>query len=231
MDLCACGCGAAVKPGRAYVSGHNGRGKRKPRVERACQFCGGIFSGTKKAIGARVYCSSSCRDEHRRASTGELNRCYRRVEVPCAICGKPVKALPSALEKRQDQYCSPECGREGRSRKIRGVPKQASHWRTLAKRVYGDRCVLCGFSHAVDVHHILPRSKGGSNDLNNLVPLCPNHHVMVHLGMIQDEELLAARAGVQPLRHHYRLGLVHASHTTTRPAEPEPGRNILRSHS
>ena len=39
----------------------------------------------------------------------------------------------------------------------------------------GGRCELCGVSHdevALDVDHIVPRAKGGSNDRSNLQVLC-----------------------------------------------------------
>lgn len=42
-------------------------------------------------------------------------------------------------------------------------------------------CVRCRF-HGNHVHHILPRSLGGSNDLSNLVLLCMECHEWVHAG-------------------------------------------------
>jgi len=42
------------------------------------------------------------------------------------------------------------------------------------------RCVLCSEPQTqwlkLEIHHIVPRSLGGSNDLDNLMPLCPNCH-------------------------------------------------------
>ncbi len=40
------------------------------------------------------------------------------------------------------------------------------------------KCVLCGFSKAVDLHHL--DGEHGNNNLSNLVGLCPNHHAMYH---------------------------------------------------
>ena len=39
----------------------------------------------------------------------------------------------------------------------------------------GGRCEHCG-KKAVDAHHIIPRSAGGSNDINNLIALCRACH-------------------------------------------------------
>ena len=46
----------------------------------------------------------------------------------------------------------------------------------------GRRCCICGLLHAVQVHHIHPREKGGSDNIENGIPLCPNCHDAVHTG-------------------------------------------------
>lgn len=193
MKHCKCGCGQAVTEGRLFVSGHNSRSRRKPQVDQSCIFCGNLFSGTAKAMAGRSYCSATCRDRHRRSLAGPAHPQRKRVQMSCAVCGVNIEALPNKLKNRPDQYCSAECGREGRARKIRGILKPVSHWRTLAKRTYGSRCVVCGFEHAVDVHHVVPRCQGGSNEVSNLVPLCPNHHVMIHMGLLSIAEVIRAR--------------------------------------
>lgn len=42
-------------------------------------------------------------------------------------------------------------------------------------------------------HHILPVSRGGTNDLNNLVCLCLKCHELVHAGDIRYKQKLAKR--------------------------------------
>ncbi len=44
-----------------------------------------------------------------------------------------------------------------------------------AKRKASFRCVICQKSF-VEVHHIIPESEGGSNDLENAAPLCASCH-------------------------------------------------------
>ncbi len=46
----------------------------------------------------------------------------------------------------------------------------------------GRRCCICGHLHAVQVHHIKPKEKGGTDDIQNGIPLCPNCHDAVHTG-------------------------------------------------
>ncbi|MBC2698830.1 MAG: HNH endonuclease [ANME-2 cluster archaeon] len=47
----------------------------------------------------------------------------------------------------------------------------------MAREQY--KCTMCG-RPAEEVHHKVPRSKGGKNDSGNLVVLCRECHEMLH---------------------------------------------------
>jgi hypothetical protein len=56
-------------------------------------------------------------------------------------------------------------------------------WAELKHQVLvrdGYHCANCGGSGEMHVHHIVPLSKGGTNNLTNLKALCRNCHVLVH---------------------------------------------------
>ena len=60
----------------------------------------------------------------------------------------------------------------------------------VTKELFGQlpkKCQICGFYKIIDVHHLVPRSKGGSNERSNLVVLCPNHHKMCHHADYKEE--------------------------------------------
>ena len=40
-------------------------------------------------------------------------------------------------------------------------------------------CQVCKKSHSSQVHHIIPRSSGGSDNVGNLITLCNRCHVLV----------------------------------------------------
>ncbi len=40
-------------------------------------------------------------------------------------------------------------------------------------------CKVCGYP-ITDMHHIVPKRYGGSDDADNLIALCPNHHRAFH---------------------------------------------------
>jgi hypothetical protein len=46
----------------------------------------------------------------------------------------------------------------------------------------GRRCCICGKLHSVQLHHIKPKEKGGTDEIDNAIPLCPNCHNEVHTG-------------------------------------------------
>ncbi len=47
------------------------------------------------------------------------------------------------------------------------------------------KCEVCNkYFESLDKHHIQSRSKGGSNSPNNIAYICPNHHRLVHLGLV-----------------------------------------------
>lgn len=46
----------------------------------------------------------------------------------------------------------------------------------------GRLCCICKKLHDVEIHHIKPVKDGGSDDIENAIPLCPNCHDEVHKG-------------------------------------------------
>ncbi len=51
-----------------------------------------------------------------------------------------------------------------------GTHEKWEWWRLL--RYYGKACAQCGSRRRIHKDHIVPVSKGGSNGLDNLQPLC-----------------------------------------------------------
>ena len=48
-------------------------------------------------------------------------------------------------------------------------------------------CSNCGWNEAkCDIHHILPKAKGGSDHPTNLTYICPNCHRLAHTGKLKN---------------------------------------------
>ncbi|MFH0839903.1 MAG: HNH endonuclease [Candidatus Omnitrophota bacterium] len=61
-----------------------------------------------------------------------------------------------------------------------GEVKKHKVWiRAQAIKKYGNKCELCGFKLVIDTHHILPKHKGGSHSIDNLIVICPNCHALI----------------------------------------------------
>ena len=65
---------------------------------------------------------------------------------------------------------------------------------------YGEQDrVLCEVCHAeaVDIHHVIFRSQGGTNDIDNLIALCRSCHDKAHAKEITAEYLTE----IHPMNH------------------------------
>ncbi len=63
---------------------------------------------------------------------------------------------------------------------------------TKIRKLDGHKCRVwgCGSPDDLEVHHIIPRSQGGSNKSWNLITLCNKHHRLVTNNQLKDSTLL-----------------------------------------
>lgn len=94
----------------------------------------------------------------------------------CECCGNEYNWQGREHTKsfKDSKFCSRSCANN------RSVwwKNNATHYRTIALNNHEKKCVVCGFDKVVAIHHIDENKK--NNDPTNLIPLCPNHHEMVH---------------------------------------------------
>lgn len=121
----------------------------------------------------------------------------------CEICGTEFSYYPTV--RRNAKYCSQECKGIGHSatmtgrRPSLGVYTSCATFRAMARVEFLDRCAVCGWDEAPnDVCHIIARRDGGSDTLENVVMLCPNHHRLFDRGQIAIDRIRAARANCVP---------------------------------
>lgn len=198
MIMCACGCGQPLKKAkfpslqRRFINTHQHKGENNGnykggKIKCACAVCGTEFYDWESQ--PKKTCSDNCYREWQRMTTSA--RGINKIFVQCAHCGRKIKLFPSQVHEKN--YCNKKC-------MAAGIPKYGlsnGRWKggresffrrqTFIRDNY--RCVVCGFDLAVSVHHITPRSEGGTNEFSNLITLCPNHHKLADLKIISLEHL------------------------------------------
>jgi predicted HNH restriction endonuclease len=77
------------------------------------------------------------------------------------------------------------------------IVKQVKRYHDIvenSKRKYNNKCQIkdCGFTFKKkngrfysEAHHLIPLSEGGTQEENNIIILCPNHHRMMHYADIE----------------------------------------------
>ena len=138
----------------------------------SCTYCGKeIYRRPNQIENGLVFCSITCTGKHRRKN-----------EKSCPICGKIIFG--------GSKTCSRTCSNKSRyGIKYDGLNKKNNANKTKIlkenlSKIRGGTCEECGNENysILQIHHIIERCNGGTNDDNNLQLLCPNCHYTKHLG-------------------------------------------------
>lgn len=148
---------------------------------------------------------------------GQSNVWYLEAKTPAAVVGmKEFKAHLFEYITNTSRYCNKASVdsdgsllyEEGRKRRIESnIYERNPEARKKCIEHYGTKCAVCGFEASavygdeftgkIEVHHVVPISeRKGSyvlNPINDLIPVCPNCHMILHSGknnsLIQWQEL------------------------------------------
>lgn len=167
----------------AGTTGRNGRHLKGgadvssiPDLKRCCG-CKGMLPRERftknraQPDGLATHCRECRREQRKRhARDPELRRANdkrfrdrRRARGLCDYCGRP--------NDRTGKWRCRECEDRKYARRA-PLPHRA---------LAAGPCVICGFEYS-DVHHI--DEDHGNNSPDNLIALCPNHHRLVHRGLL-----------------------------------------------
>lgn len=154
---------------------------------RKCAWCDKEFVPTSKV---NIFCSPLCRNsfKHFKKSKKAAERDKHHV---CKYCGKPFVS-----KKANQVFCSNAChfgwidniGTHEKSHKARVYKVTLIKYLELIKK-----CVVCGWEKNIHIHHIVPRSQGGKNEVDNYMPLCCNCHQLLH----QTKDLKMVKAEIE----------------------------------
>ena len=93
---------------------------------------------------------------------------------------------------------------------------------------YGRYCSMCGSEQNVQVHHKIPIRDGGTNELENLIPLCRDCHQEIHhFVFCENPKIISSKYGqytqkknkfkkgfliLYAIKHNYRLKIKYKTH-------------------
>ena len=80
--------------------------------------------------------------------------------------------------------------------------------RRAVYRREGYACALCERSGTLHIHHALPRSRGGTNALCNLIALCPVCHAIAHGEYTLDNQFPFDKQTAQDAIVYYLISLI-----------------------
>ena len=103
---------------------------------------------------------------------------WEKVNINCPVCGKEFITQPG--HPREKKTCSYSCSNiffrsgENNPNFKHGFSSWKKEYRQICFRHYPYKCALCPWDKIVEVHHI--DGNNSNNDIDNLIPLCANHH-------------------------------------------------------
>lgn len=91
--------------------------------------------------------------------------------------------------KRRRKFCSRSCANSRASSARWNQAKKVATKNTCRRICFENHeieCCICGYDEILEVHHV--DKNRDNNTAENLIPICPNHHIMFHRGNKEQKE-------------------------------------------
>lgn len=148
------------------------------KVIKICQICNSEFEADTREVnrGNAKFCSLTCAGKN-------SHKNIKPIKHQCKHCGNNFYSKSLTVK-----YCSISC--KQKNYRLKSSNNTVS-MKTIYRKLKHLPCQICGWQEAArDVHHIKSVVKGGTNEISNLIVLCPNHHRMIHSKLISEIDLL-----------------------------------------
>lgn len=157
---------------------------QKRKTTLTCLLCGKELSK-----GQKKFCCSShaatYNNSHRMLKNKDKTK-----EAKCIVCGKQIEIKYHASIKKCkcDECKSHKRPHHKEAKTILDYSKRTVA--NILKRAHIG-CSICGWNESsCDIHHIIPRSNGGGDEMSNLIIVCPNCHRICHTTQKYSKEYL-----------------------------------------
>jgi pterin-4a-carbinolamine dehydratase len=123
--------------------------------------------------------------EFKKKQADAISRRFGPIETHikvCECCGVnfTFEGRINSKKFEQSRFCSRNCANStgGNAKAKKHHPDSKAHYRTVAFRYRDKKCYACGHDRILEAHHI--DGNHANNAPDNLIPLCPTHHKMIH---------------------------------------------------
>lgn len=107
---------------------------------------------------------------------GNSRRKYKLIEKECPVCKEIFETKEG--HSREKITCSYACSNTYFRSGTDNPNWKEDSYRSTCFLYHDKECVICGEDKIVDVHHF--NEDKGNNSPENLIPLCPTHHMYWH---------------------------------------------------
>jgi len=158
-----------------YTSTKNGRTYKSLKAFIAHWHNAGTKGGWAKVNEQK----KSCQYCNKNYSIGNIklheSRCYLNPTVltPCLVCGQPIKNYSTSKGT-----CSRSCANKHFRSGENNGNWSGERYQSVCFEYHEKKCVVCAEDKIVAVHHL--NENHHDNRPENLIPLCPTHHMYMH---------------------------------------------------
>lgn len=149
-----------------------------------CQYCNKNSSDKPSSYNRKKkhYCSMNCYAKDRKEN-------WTKEEQPTWTGGvTPYEAHRKYVKKNPERIKHLKARRYARKKNAEGS-HSLEQWEAL-KRIFKNKCGICGLKKKLTKDHIMPLSKGGSDYIYNIQPLCRNCNSKKHNNIYENPELI-----------------------------------------
>ncbi|TET88539.1 MAG: HNH endonuclease [Sulfurovum sp.] len=158
------------------------------QIEFNCDMCGKLSSDRKSHYKRkkRHFCSMSCYAEFRKTKLPKNEQhAWKGGVTPYEAHRRYVKKNPKRISHLKARRYAREKGAEGNH--------TLEEWQYLCIK-HDNKCVFCREAKKLTKDHIVPLSKGGSDYITNIQPMCRNCNSKKHIHIYEYPELLEAKS-------------------------------------
>ena len=165
-----------------------------------------ILPGYEKPVKVKDILNTEAKFNNRKRPAGWLTPTARQllqthISLVKRVCGiLPVSQV--VLELNRFAFMELEAGKKLFPEQYRHGPLHGyTGIRQALEEQQGGLCLLCGTNPMEHLHHLVARSRGGSDTLANLAGLCPACHERVHKDASVAKELAERKTGINKKYH------------------------------